>query len=217
MKPVHHLDDATLIRYAAGDLDPAFATIVASHLAVCDHCREQARNAEAIGGSLLESQTPVTLASDAFARLSKRLDEQPEAQIRTETPPIETSPSVPAPLARLIGHDLDAVPWRTVAPGVKRHMIMEQDGKSLYMLNIGPGKAVPEHGHGGSEMTLILRGAYRDGMGLFKQGDIADLDEHVEHQPVVEPGETCICLVATEAPTRFKGFFSRMLQPLIGI
>ncbi len=66
-------------------------------------------------------------------------------------------------------------------------------------------------------MTLVLSGAYRDAMGRFGCGDIADLDEHIEHQPRVEPGEPCICIVATEAPTRFKGFFSRLLQPLVRI
>lgn len=65
-------------------------------------------------------------------------------------------------------------------------------------------------------MTLVLSGAYRDAMGRFGCGDIADLDEHIEHQPRVEPGEPCICIVATEAPTRFKGFFSRLLQPWCG-
>jgi putative transcriptional regulator len=102
---------------------------------------------------------------------------------------------------------------------VRRHAIdlSSSTSSSLYMLNIAPGKAVPEHGHGGAEMTLILSGAYNDELGRFGPGDIADLDEHLEHQPKVEPEEPCICLVATEAPTRFKGFFSRLFQPLVGI
>ncbi len=85
------------------------------------------------------------------------------------------------------------------------------------MLHIAPGKALPEHGHGGTEMTLVLSGAYRDELGRFGPGDVADLDEHVEHQPKVEQDAPCICLVATETPTRFKGIFSRILQPLVGI
>jgi len=64
---------------------------------------------------------------------------------------------------------------------------------------------------------LILSGSYTDVFGTFRRGDIADLDEHVEHQPIVDGDLPCICLVATEAPTRFKGFFSRLLQPLTGI
>ena len=76
---------------------------------------------------------------------------------------------------------------------------------------------MPEYGHGGEEITLILSAAENDKFGRYAQGDVADLDESIEHQPVVETGAACICLVATEAPTRFKSGPALLLQPLIGI
>ena len=88
---------------------------------------------------------------------------------------------------------------------------------SLRLLKIAPGKKIPEHGHGGTEITMVLTGSYRDAFGRFGPGDVADLDENVEHQPTVISSEPCICLVATEAPTRFKSFFGRLFQPLVGI
>jgi putative transcriptional regulator len=54
-------------------------------------------------------------------------------------------------------------------------------------------------------------------MGRFGRGDVADLDEDIEHKPVAEDGEDCICLVAIERPTRFKSFAARLMQPLVGI
>ena len=84
-------------------------------------------------------------------------------------------------------------------------------------MRIAPGTAMPEHGHGGEEITLILSGAYNDNFGRYAPGDVADLDESVEHQPIVEQDAACICLVATEAPTRFKSWPARLLQPLVGI
>ena len=74
-----------------------------------------------------------------------------------------------------------------------------------------------EHGHGGEELTLVLQGAFRDKVGRFARGDIADLDEDTEHCPIIEVGETCICLYATEAPSHFKTFLGRLLQPFLGI
>ena len=71
------------------------------------------------------------------------------------------------------------------------------------------------HTHGGSELTLILRGAYRDAIGHFAPGDVADLDSEVEHQPVTVPGVPCICVAATDAPLRFSGWMARLLQPLV--
>jgi putative transcriptional regulator len=221
MTVVHHLDDATVLRYASGDLDEAFAVVIASHLALCVTCRQAVRVAEEVGGHLLEAEATDDLSSDFFERTMARIDGAHDA-VRTPAAhgfSAAGDVTVPAPLLRFVTSSLDAIQWKSVAPGVKRHVIDlgPTATSSLYMLNIAPGKAVPEHGHGGSEVTLILQGAYRDILGRFGRGDIADLDEHVEHQPIVEAGEACICLVATEAPTRFKGVISRLMQPLIGI
>ena len=88
---------------------------------------------------------------------------------------------------------------------------------SLRLLRIKKGRKVPEHGRNGQEMTMILQGAYEDEIGHFGVGDVADLDVDIEHQPVVVSEEDCICLAATEAPTRFKGLAGRIMQPFVGI
>ncbi len=216
----HHLDSATILRYASGDLDEAFSVVVAAHLALCPDCGHAVRDAEEVGGRLLETVEETPLAADAFQRLMHSIDDLGDA----DRSPIAVSDEPPAgavvrPLARYIGPSLDAVPWRSVVPGVRKHVLplATETGSALYMLNIGAGRAVPQHGHNGAEMTLVLSGAYRDELGRFGPGDVADLDEDLEHQPRVEAGAPCICLVATEAPTRFKGFFSRLLQPVVGI
>ncbi|WP_319773501.1 ChrR family anti-sigma-E factor [Breoghania sp.] len=212
----HHIDESTLLRYASGDLDEAFSVIVAAHLAMCEDCRKALRLANDIGGSLLDREEPAPLADNALERIMSGIDTA-GARIEQRTADRDADADVPVPLRRFIGNRLDEISWKRVAPGVRRHMIEIDAPSSLYLLHIGPGKAVPEHGHGGAEMTLILSGAYRDQLGRFGPGDIADLDEHIEHQPRVEPGAPCICVVATEEPTRFKGVFSRLLQPIVGI
>ena len=85
------------------------------------------------------------------------------------------------------------------------------------LLRVEAGRKVPEHSHGGQELTLLLRGAYRDRFGRFAAGDIADHDEDVEHQPIAEPGEDCICLVAVDAKLSFRSRVVRFLQPLFGL
>ncbi len=218
----HHLDAATVMRYASGDLDAAFTIVVASHLAMCDECRRAVRLAEAMGGQCLDDAPAPALSDGAFARLSHAIDAD-GARDRPAAPADqgirETLRSdVPLPLRRLVGDTFDDVRWRTIVPGVQRHRIELADtNSSLYMLKIGRGRKMPEHGHGGSEMTLVMRGSYSDVLGRYQAGDIADLDEHVEHQPVVDSDEPCICLVATEEPTRFKGVVSRLMQPFVRI
>lgn len=219
MTIAHHPDSTTLMSYAAGSLEDVFATVVAAHLASCAECRSRLREIETVGGHLLEIVDAVPMEPAALDEVLGKLDE-------VDTPPLETRPvvtqtasSLPKPLARLIAGGLDDVAWRAVAPGVAMHHLPTSKAArgSLRLLKIAPGKTLPGHGHGGSEITLVLTGSYRDALGQFGPGDIADLDEHVEHQPVVNSLEPCICLVATEAPTRFKSFFGRLFQPLVGI
>ncbi|MGB3022328.1 MAG: ChrR family anti-sigma-E factor [Methyloceanibacter sp.] len=216
MKIAHHPDRATLMSYAAGSLDEAFATVVATHLASCAECRSRLRETEEIGGNLLEAIDAVPLDAAAFERAMRRLNEPVE---QTLVEPEQRKPSLSRPLARLVGGGLDDVAWKTVAPGVAMHRLPTSKAArgSLRLLKIAPGKKIPEHGHGGTEITLVLTGSYRDAFGRFGPGDVADLDENVEHQPMVDSSEPCICLVATEAPTRFKSVFGRLFQPLVGI
>lgn len=217
----HHLDDLTLSRYAAGDLDEAFTLVASAHIAMCDLCSRGLRDAEEMGGELLEAVDTEDMAADSFEKLMDHLEEPAGVAATIKPKPGRRIPqegNVPAPLRRHIGPWLDGVSWKPLAPGIRRHVIkISPQSSQLYMLHIAPGKAMPEHGHGGAEMTLVLSGAYRDNVGRFGPGDIADLDEDVEHEPTVEPGESCICIIAAEAPTRFKGIVGRILQPLIGI
>lgn len=214
----HHLDRATLLRYAAGDLDESFNIVVASHLAMCEDCRAELRLANEVGGALLDDVEPEPMAAHALDAVLAQLDSAEPVHIAPRKAPVSKG-AVPLPLQRLIGTDVDAIKWRSVAPGVGKHVIKAGPNAkgSIFLLKIAPGMAMPEHGHGGDEMTLILQGSYSDSMGRFAAGDIADLDEHVEHTPRVDSDVPCICLSVTETPTRFKGLAARLFQPWFGI
>ncbi|MDP4823679.1 MAG: ChrR family anti-sigma-E factor [Aestuariivirgaceae bacterium] len=215
----HHLDEATILAYAAGTLNEAFSLVAAAHVSVCKTCRAAVRHAEAVGGCLMEDTDAVAVTPDARARMMAQLDVV--APLNTpERPRPMASHELPRPLARLLGgSSLDEIRWRALAPGIAVHdlPLSPQARGHLKLLRIGAGKTMPEHGHGGEEITLILKGAYRDKFGEFRAGDVADLDESMEHSPVVTDDGPCICLIATEAPTRMKGLFARMLQPWFGI
>jgi putative transcriptional regulator len=219
MKIAHHPDSATLVTYAAGSLDEAFVMVVATHLASCAACRSRLREIEEIGGTLLESVDTIALNATTFERLMSRLNQTSEQHNEKVEDKSERELLLPGPLARLVTGGLNDITWKTVAPGVAVHRLPTSKAAlgSLTLLKIAPGKKIPEHGHGGTELTLVLAGSYRDVFGRFGPGDVADLDEHVEHQPVVDSSEACICLVATEGKTRFKSFFGRLFQPLVGI
>ena len=102
-----------------------------------------------------------------------------------------------------------------MAPGV--HCIRASGTQTLLLLRIAPGKSMPVHSHGRNELTQILQGSYTDSLGLFTPGDVADLDQDIEHQPVTAPGVACICVSALDAPLRFPGWLARTLQPLFDL
>lgn len=216
MTPNHHLDDSTLLAYAAGTLDEAFSVVAAAHVAVCPACRSAVRAAEALGGELLDTAGIAAVSDDCRSRTLAALDQAGLYRLPVSAP----RPALPRALAQFLPvASLDDVAWKKKAPGVAIFDVKlpSHAQGQLKLLRIGAGRAMPEHGHGGEEITMVLKGAYIDHMGRFAAGDVADLDEDIEHRPVVEQDGDCICLVATERPTRFKSIAARLMQPFVGI
>jgi putative transcriptional regulator len=216
MKPQHHLDHSTILAYAAGTLDEAFMVVAASHLALCPTCRKAVHEAETLGGELLGQMTGNDVSDDCRQKTLAALDRASIHRLPIAAPKSE----LPVALSRLLNvSSFDQLQWKKKAPGVAMCSVKlpEHAKGKLMLMRIGAGYAMPGHGHGGEEITLVLKGAYRDHLGHFARGDVADLDEEIEHQPVVDKEQDCICLVATERPTRFKSVFARLMQPFVGI
>ena len=210
----HHLDPATLMSYSAGSLGEALSAVVASHVAMCPRCAGEVRRLDRIGAAIFDQLPAVAMA--------RPQPQPPGARVATLDRPAaadEATPGdVPGPLRRLVGPDLDRVPWRRIGFGVWHYPLPLSEGAKgdLRLLKVSPGQAMPEHGHGGAELTLMLRGSYRDEVGTFRLGDVADLDEEIEHRPVADVDEGCICLIASEERARFRGLVARLFQPWTG-
>lgn len=216
----HHLDEATLLSYAAGSMSQAMALVTACHLVMCTQCRTRAQQSEAIGGVLLDNLIPASVNDDALASVLAAIDAQDDTvQIRSVKPPSprpSVKSDVPVPLADYIGESFDDVEWKRIVPGVYYFDLPCQSGGVSRLLRIAPGKAMLPHSHDGNELTLVLRGSFTDEIGRFAAGDIADLDDQIEHQPLVDSAEDCICLVATDAPLKFTTLLGRLMQPMTG-
>ena len=213
----HHLDAATLVAYAAGTLGEAFNVVVASHLDWCPACAKDARRAALLGGELIGKLDGTPVSEECRSKTLSMLD---TATLHRFPKTPASKGEVPEPLGHLLGgKPLAELGLKRKAPGLALYdlPLSEASSGKLFLMRIAPGTAMPEHSHGGEEITLILSGAYNDKFGRYARGDVADLDESIEHQPIVEPDAACVCLVATEAPTRFKSWPARLLQPLIGI
>lgn len=211
MTPVtHHIPEGTLRAYAAGQLPHAFAVVVAAHVSLCTECRAQVEAEEMLGGALLEGEAAAPLAGDARARLMAALDDSPPPR-----PAIRASGIFPAPVMEALKGNPPR--WKMLGGGIRQQILSQDREGSLRLLYIPPGMAVPEHGHRGAELTLVLQGSFSDSEGRFARGDVEVAHDEIDHQPVAGPGEPCICLAATDAPLRFRGLLPRLMQPIFRI
>ncbi|MFE3836538.1 ChrR family anti-sigma-E factor [Pseudogemmobacter sonorensis] len=210
MTITHHIPDDLLRAYASGNLPEPFAVVVAAHVSLCDECRAMAEAQDMVGGALLDRQAEVALSQGARARLMAALDHAPPP-----APGPRASGIFPAPVMQVLdGHPPQ---WRMLGGGIRQQILSADRTGSLRLLYIPPGRAVPEHGHRGLELTLVLQGSFSDSEGRFGRGDVECAHDEIDHQPIAGQGEPCICLAATDAPLRFHAMIPRLLQPIFRI
>ena len=204
----HHLTEETLLAYAAGNLPEAFNLIVASHISLCDDCRAVVESFDAVGGAIIDTLEAAAISDDSLEKTLARIESLPP---ETRPAPVVNA-TLPAPIRSYVGGDLDAVSWRPVGMGVKQAILPTSGAASARLLMIQPGVTIPDHSHEGTEMTLVLKGAFVDEDDRFARGDIEVADDSVSHTPVADMSGTCICLAVTEAPLKFKGFLPKIAQ-----
>ena len=217
MKITHHPAADSLMSCSAGSMPEAFAAVMASHISVCETCRADLALMEMIGVALFDELSPTHLerAAPVMELRRREADAEPQAQRGTGV----SGGDVPEPLVPVIGRYLDDIAWRRVAPSVSIHDIAlsPKATGNLRLIKVLPGKTLPLHGHKGSELTLVLRGSCRDDFGHYRAGDMSDLGEDIDHQPIADAIEGCICLVATHHKLRFKSILARLIQPVTGM
>ena len=207
----HHLTDQLLMGYSSGNLPEAFNLVVATHLSMCDDCRAALHAFDAVGGSLLDTNETSEMGDSSLAETLKLIAAKPVVKKLAPTS------SRPSPLVDYTGGDLEGVKWRPVGMGVRQAILKTSKNATARLLYIPAGSALPDHGHKGTELTLVIKGAFSDETARFSVGDVEVANEDIEHMPVAEIGEDCICLSATDAPLRFNGLVPRIVQPFLNI
>jgi putative transcriptional regulator len=210
MSIIHHPDDSTLLSHAAGSLPAALAVVVAAHLTLCQRCRDEVADMELLGGALLGDLPGAALLGP--------VPDTPETHLHqpAAAAPAARTNEVPAPLARLMGDSLDAVRWRWVSPGSWLRRVPIGGAGQMHLLKCSPSVLLPEHGHAGSELTMVLRGTLTDHTGIYRAGDVCDLDDSIVHTPTAGT-DGCICVVAQDRRVRFSSLVVRLARPWHGM
>lgn len=215
--PSYHPGEDLLIDYAAGTLEEPIALLVATHLALCPACRHDVDRLDEVGGALLESMEPASVGEHSLEALMARLDQPaPAERAAAGATAGQGDPRVPRPLRDYLAEQLDDLPWKGMS-GIEEVELLPESGFHSRLMRIKAGRALPRHTHEGTELTLVIAGGFSDEDGHYQRGDVAHADSKVNHKPVADPGEDCICLAVTDAPLRLTGRFSRLLNPFIRI
>ncbi|MBP5856347.1 ChrR family anti-sigma-E factor [Marivibrio halodurans] len=237
--PTHHLSEELLLDYAAGVTDEAVGVLIATHLTLCPVCRARADQLDALGGVMMDRLTPSPLSEDAFDRLMARLD----ADAPGDDAPLRHDIDMRAPgggrdgrggdddalmsgggasdavlprvLQRYVPARVEDIDWTPIGLGVRRFDLSITGRSRATMLYVPAGRAVPQHTHEGNEYVLVLQGAFTDCCGHFGRGDVGIADSDLDHRPVAELGQDCICLAVTDGPLRLTGLLGRAFNRFV--
>jgi putative transcriptional regulator len=213
--------DALLGAFASGSLSEELHALVDAHVALNPASRRFVDDLEVLCGAELSNQPRVPVTS-RDAMLTRIFNESEDAAVlplvRDGAPPVGSALVTDAMfsprLRRLVGIASSEIPWRTVLPGVKEHVVSDRDGVEAKLYWIKAGRKIPSHTHEGQEFTLVLRGGFSDVSGHYARGDVAIADQDVDHKPVADADEDCFCFAVTDAPLKLTGPVGKVIQGL---
>lgn len=208
----HHPESLTLMEYSAGNLSEPHALCIRLHLDKCPHCRSRVDTLDSLGAVMMEEQPKVSVSESIFDSILSRIDSEPDSE------PVQPAPPRMSALQKLLGENLNELPWKRQLGDVSVLDISEKfpgQSEQVVLQKLAAGGKAPAHTHRGNETTIVLQGAFADQNGVFNQWDFVVLNEQDEHKPVAVGCEDCITLSVLSAPVKLTGRFTRLLNPFI--
>ncbi len=203
-----------LSEYATGGLTPAQNATISAHLHYCARCRDHVRSLEEIGGWMVEHSEKEPVSDNLLDAVLARIDAS--AACPTETEPVAPDLAMlPRSVQKLVpGGRAD---WRPLISSLEVAQIPCGETRfELSLHRIKAGGRSFQHDHKGLEITVVLRGSFSDGDGVYQEGDFIVREPGDVHMPIATQNEECVCLSACEAPIRLTGMLTRVLNPFLG-
>ncbi len=207
----YHPDKSLLADYSAGNMSFGPALCVTAHLEHCQTCHRELQDMTTLGAVLMEQQKAVDISPELFERVMQCIADD-ELDVSEQY----VARGKRSALDRFVPRDLQSVSWRGLGETLKSHEFDVGDPEHLVsLIRMRRGGAVPKHTHRGQEITLVLQGGFSDASGSYRVGDFIECNQDVNHQPVANQDEDCICLTSRSAPIKFTGPLLRTLNPFV--
>lgn len=213
-KQKHIAPQSYFMDYVAGNLVPSEHLVIGTHIDMCNSAQKAVNQLYSLGGCLLEEtdcqdvSVKSTMMDDIFTIIDSD-QEQPE----THEP---NTLSYPRSLKRFLNKELENLEWEKLMNGVYHFPLdVGCDHGRVRLMMIEPERAVPEHEHEGTELTLVLKGGFQDGDAIYHHGDIAVITGHHQHQPAAYGRDVCFCLASNQSRIKMTSWWGRLLNPFI--
>ncbi|MFN3835183.1 MAG: cupin domain-containing protein [Glycocaulis sp.] len=194
------IDDGFLLDHAAGNGPRAVQLLAECQSTMNPVAGARTGAAEAAFGALLEGLAPASIGPDALPHVLGLIGEHDAASGAGGA-----QTGLPAPLQPFLDRQTGGELRWTRRLGGMNEIVLDElsgDGTETSLVRLMPGGGIPDHDHGGEELTLILSGAFHDGRALFRAGDLCAAMPGTRHRPRVTGSEPCICLAVSMAPWR---------------
>lgn len=217
----YHPDGQWLSEYVAGTLADSQALCIATHLSYCSECKNTIAEMTHLGGAMFDAQqTPDNVSPAALQQILSDIDNKP-----TDTPDALHSNSAsdseeyfPRAIKKMIPNGTSELSWRKIGSKISIARLDNLgDKREITLHKLQPGSSVSDHDHRGREITVVLRGSFSDDDGQYIPGDFLVRDPGETHQPRANNNEECLCLAVCDAPVKFTGMFTRLLNPLLAL
>ena len=205
--------DMLIAHYVSGTLPEAARVLIGSHLEMQGQAQRFAGGLEMLAGDALDRTSPLPMRSRS-EQLLAIFSSAPPSVGGKKAP---NDATLPHTLIDYIGFDPADIRWRMKLPGLRHHVIEKTRDVETSLLWARPGRALPHHGHGGLELTLVLEGEFHDHRGNFTEGDVSVADETLDHRPVAGKARPCLCFSVLFAPIALSGPTLRLLGDVIGL
>jgi len=222
----HHPDDNLLTEYASGSTATAVGIIICAHLQACPQCRQRVEQLNKLGAAILKQSIAEPVQQETFDQLMARIRNQDtgKASQALESAPVCVNDSIvndpmmkrlPKVIAKLLPRD-GKVKWQSAGASLKTARLKtgQQDYEVCFQ-KISSGGKVFEHGHRGTEITLVLQGSFSDEDGIYSEGDFLVRNPGEVHRPTATQNEDCLCISVVEAPVKITGLIGKLINPFL--
>lgn len=191
------LEEGYLLDHAAGTGPRAVQLLAECQAVLNREAAVRVSAAEASFGALLAGLPPASLSpSSLSAVLERTRDVEPAADAGLVGAP-NRLPRVLSPYLERSG--TGALDWSRRLGGIREITLdaVSDETVEASLVRLMPGGGIPDHDHGGEELTLVLEGAFHDGHALYQAGDLCSARPGLRHRPAVQGNAPCICLTVS--------------------